>query len=294
MTGAVDPPRLKARAFVALQYLLPQHALSRVVWHAARSTRPPIKDFLIRSFLRRFQVRMDEAVEADPCAFPSFNAFFTRALKPGARPIAAGPAIVSPVDGTISQIGRIDADRLIQAKGHHYTLGALLAGDAGLVSTFHGGEFATIYLAPCNYHRVHMPLDGRLAGSTHVPGRLFSVNTATAAAVPNLFARNERVTCLFETPIGRMAVILVGALFVGSMATVWAGDVTPARARSPSRLSLPASPLQLGRGAELGRFNMGSTVILLLERGRIRWNADLVPGVALRVGQGIGTLLAPG
>lgn len=291
MTNAVDPPRLKDRAFVTLQNLLPQHALSRMVWRATRSTRPALKNFLIRSFLRRFDVAMDEAVESDPFVYPSFNAFFTRALKPGVRAVAPAPAIVSPVDGTISQIGHIDADRVIQAKGRDFTLGALLAGDAELVPVFLGGEFATIYLAPYDYHRVHMPLDGRLTGCTHVPGRLFSVNTATAAAVPGLFARNERVTCLFDTPVGRMAVILVGALFVGSMTTVWAGDVTPARRRSPTRLSVPASPYRLARCAELGRFNMGSTVIVLFEPGRVRWHADLAAGVALRVGQAIGTLL---
>lgn len=291
MTQPADRPRLKDRAFVALQYFLPQHALSRIVWRAARSTRPGFKDFLIRGFLRRFAVTMGEAVESDPFAHPSFNAFFTRALKAGARPIAPAPAIVSPVDGTLSQIGRIDADRLIQAKGHDFRLGALLAGDAELVPVFRGGEFATIYLAPYNYHRIHMPLDGELVGCTHVPGRLFSVNTATAAAVPDLFARNERVTCLFETPAGRMAVILVGALFVGSMATVWAGDVTPARRRSATRLPLPTAPVRLTRGTELGRFNMGSTVIVLLEPARARWQADLAVGTTLRVGQPIGTVL---
>lgn len=289
--SAVDRPRMKDRAFVALQYSLPQHTLSRIVWRAARNTRPAIKNFLIRSFLRRFEVAMEEAVEGDAFAYPSFNAFFTRALKADARPIAPAPAIASPVDGTISQIGDIDTDRLLQAKGHQFTLGALLAGDAEFVPVFHGGAFATIYLAPYNYHRIHMPLDGRLLSCTHVPGRLFSVNTATAAAVPGLFARNERVTCLFETSAGHMAVILVGALFVGSMATVWAGDITPARRHAPTRLALPASPVRLARGAELGRFNMGSTVIVLFERGRAAWEPRLVAGSTARVGQPIGNLL---
>jgi phosphatidylserine decarboxylase len=290
MTRAAETPRLRDRAFVAVQHLLPQHALSRIVWHATRSTRPAFKDFLIRSFLSRFDVNMDEALESNPFAYPSFNAFFTRALKPSVRPQPPDPAVVSPVDGTVSQIGSIDGDRLIQAKGHDFTLGALLAGDAELVPVFHRGEFATIYLAPYNYHRIHMPLDGRLTGTTHVPGRLFSVNTATAAAVPDLFARNERVTCLFETSLGRMAVVLVGALFVGSMATVWAGDVTPARRRAPTRLDLPATPPRLERGGELGRFNMGSTVIVLFEAGRVRWRPELAAGVTVRVGQPIGTL----
>ncbi len=283
---------MRDRAFIAMQYLLPQHTLSRLVGCAARSTWRSWKNFLIRSFLRRFPVRMDEAIEPEPFAYPSFNAFFTRALRPGVRPIAPPPAVVSPVDGTISQIGRIEEDRLIQAKGHSFTLAALLAGDSELAPTFAGGEFATIYLAPYNYHRIHMPLDGGLISTTYVPGRLFSVNTVTARAVPELFARNERVSCVFTTQVGLVAVILVGALFVGSLSTVWAGDLARPRRHKPTRLDAPRSPLFLPRGAELGRFNMGSTVIVLFEPGKVKWNPAAQAGGAVQLGQGIGTLLA--
>lgn len=283
---------MRERAFIALQHLLPQHTLSRLVGHATRCTMPGWKNFLIRNFLRHYAVRMDEALQPDPFAYPSFNEFFTRALRPELRPVAPTGAVASPVDGTISQIGRIEGEELIQAKDHRFTLPRLLEGDVELAPTFEGGSFATIYLAPYNYHRIHMPLAGGLIGTTHVPGRLFSVNTATAAAVPSLFTRNERITCVFETGVGLMAVILVGALFVGGMATVWAGEVTPARGRKPRRLDTPRSPVYLERGDELGRFNMGSTVILLFEPGRVRWHPQFGAGSEVRMGQPLGALVA--
>jgi phosphatidylserine decarboxylase len=280
---------MREHAFIAMQYLLPQHLLSRLVGRLARATWRPWKNFLIRAFLRHFRVRMDEAVEPDPFVYPSFNAFFTRALRPDVRFLAAAPAIACPVDGTVSQAGRIDGERLIQAKGRDFTLAALMAGDEHLAPTFQGGSFATIYLAPYNYHRIHMPIDGGLISTTFVPGRLFSVNAATARRVPRLFARNERITCVFETEVGLMAVILVGALFVGSMSTVWAGDVArPGRPR-PKRLDAPRSPVFLRRGAELGRFNMGSTVIVMFEPERVRWNAGLAAGATVQLGEAIGT-----
>jgi len=280
------------RLFVGMQYLLPQHALARVVYRATRSTAPRWKNFLIRSFLRGFDVDMEEAREPDPLAYPSFNAFFTRALRPDARPVVPTPdAVASPVDGMVSQVGRIDSNLLLQAKGHTYSLDALLAGDLELESRLRGGEFATIYLAPYNYHRIHMPLAGRVVATTHVPGHLFSVNTVTARHVPELFARNERVVCVFETGVGLMVMVLVGALFVGSMETVWAGEITPARRRAPTRL--PTQAVGLERGAEMGRFNMGSTVIVLFEANRVRWSETLAPGELVKMGERVGTLIGP-
>jgi phosphatidylserine decarboxylase len=289
MSNDNERPTWRDRLFVGMQYLLPQHTLSRVVYRSTRSTAPRFKNFLIRSFLRGFDVNMDEAVEPDAFAYPSFNAFFTRALRPGARPIDSMPdAVTSPVDGMVSQVGRIDANLLLQAKGHTYALDALLAGDLELEKRLRGGEFATIYLAPFNYHRVHMPLAGRIVATTHVPGHLFSVNTVTARHVPELFARNERVICVFETGAGLMVMVLVGALFVGSMETVWAGEITPARRRNPTRL--PTQAIDLARGGEMGRFNMGSTVIVLFEANRVRWNETLAPGALVKMGQRVGSL----
>lgn len=277
---------LRGRLFVALQYVLPQHALSRLVLRATRVRSVWFKDLLTRGFLRLFPVDMSEAVETDPHAYGSFNEFFTRALQPGARPIAAGAhAVASPVDGAVSECGAIDAVSLLQAKGRRYTLAALLANQPW-ANRFEGGSFATLYLAPFNYHRIHMPVSGRLLDTVYVPGRLFSVNTVTARHVPRLFARNERVLTLFETEFGWVAVVLVGALNVGSMATVWAGDITPARRRAVTRLAVPA--VRLAKGAELGRFNMGSTVILLFERGRVRWHPGLRAGAIVQLGQALG------
>ena len=273
------------RLFVGLQYLLPQHALSRLVLAATRVRAAWFKNGLIRGFLKLYRVDMSEAAETDPDRYGSFNEFFTRALKQGARPIASGDAVASPVDGCVSEAGIIDGDRLLQAKGRHYRLTELLAAQPW-ASRFEGGSFATIYLAPFNYHRVHMPLRGELRETVYVPGRLFSVNNVTARHVPRLFARNERVLTLFDTAYGQMALILVGALNVGSMATVWAGDITPAAQRRVTRL--PAGPTVLDKGAELGRFNMGSTVIVLFEPHRVRWDAAVRAGSPVRLGQSLG------
>jgi phosphatidylserine decarboxylase len=285
-----------SRLFVTLQHLLPQHALSSVVRGATRVRVPWFKDALIGAFLRGYRPDLSDAAVPDPRAYESFNAFFTRALRADARPITAGvEALACPVDGTVSQAGPIEGDQLFQAKGHPYSLEALLAGAApGWARRFRDGRFATIYLAPYNYHRIHMPNDGTLQEAWHVPGRLFSVNAATAAAVPGLFARNERVVLLFEGDCGPFAVILVGALFVGSMDTVWHGEVTPRTGRIATRLELnPAGhPLTLPKGAELGRFNMGSTVILLYGAGRAELAADCVPGRIVRLGESIGRTLA--
>ena len=276
------------RLFVWLQYLLPQHGLSRLVLAATRMRTPWFKNSIIRGFLKLYDVDMQEAAASDPLSYGSFNEFFTRELKDGARPIAADPRdIASPVDGCVSEAGPIDRDLLLQAKGRRYRLTELLAAQPW-ASRFEGGSFATIYLAPFNYHRVHMPLRGVLRETVYVPGRLFSVNGVTAQHVPGLFARNERVLTLFDSDQGGFGLVLVGALNVGSMATVWAGDITPAARRVVTRI--PAPPATLEKGAELGRFNMGSTVILLFEPNRARWHPDLRAGRVVRLGQSLGRL----
>jgi len=276
------------RAFVWFQHLLPQHALSRLILRATRVRTPWFKNALVRGFLKLYAVDMTEAAQGDPLSFGSFNEFFTRTLKPGARSIAADPAAIAcPVDGTISEAGSIDGERLVQAKGRCYALTELMAARPW-ARDFEGGSFATIYLAPFNYHRVHMPLRGQLKDTVYVPGRLFSVNAATAAHVPKLFARNERVLTLFDTAFGQVAVILVGALNVGSIATVWAGDIAPAARRVITRL--PPQDVSLEKGEELGRFNMGSTVILLFQRNRAQWLSEVRAGAIVRLGQSMGSL----
>lgn len=276
------------RLFVWLQYVLPQHALSRLVLRATRVRSPGFKNNLIKGFLKLYTVEMSDALQPDPLQYASFNEFFTRALKPEKRPLAAAPdAIICPVDGTVSEAGRIDSDLLLQAKGQRYSLATLLAGQPW-AKHFEGGSFATIYLAPYNYHRIHMPLRGRLLNTVFVPGRLFSVNAVTARYVPRLFARNERVLTHFDTDHGEFALVLVGALNVGSIATVWAGDIAPSPHRVVSVLAPQA--VELERGAELGRFNMGSTVILLFEAGRAQWAPEVKAGMPVRLGQSLGTL----
>lgn len=287
-TIPTESPTLRARLFVAMQYLLPQHFLSRQVHRLARSRVKPVKNALIGAFVRHFRPDMSAAADPEPRDYPSFNAFFTRSLRPGARPCDPDPrALASPVDGTVSQIGRLDGLRMLQAKGHDYSVEALLGGASGWAERFAGGSFATLYLAPYNYHRIHMPAAATLSGAWFVPGRLFSVNAVTAAAVPGLFARNERVVCTFEEGPFAFGLALVGALFVGSIATVWHGDVTPCSPRRATELPLDTgrAPMRLERGAELGRFNMGSTVILLLPPGAAEWLPGLRPGSSVRVGQ---------
>jgi phosphatidylserine decarboxylase len=287
-----DTESVGARLFVALQYLLPQHLLSQLAHQLTRSRLPWFKNLLIRSFMSEYRPDLSEALETNPLAYESFNAFFTRALRDGARPLAPEEsALVSPVDGSVSQAGPLDGSWLVQAKGIAYTLESLLASDAW-AEGFRGGAFATLYLAPTNYHRVHMPAPGTLRAAWYVPGALFSVNTATAAGVPGLFARNERLVCVFGEGAQSFALVLVGALLVGSMSTVWHGEVTP---RSPRRrIELPLqstrAALTLARGAEMGRFNMGSTVIVVLPPGRGKWRPDLLPGTPIRMGERLGEL----
>ena len=251
MSDASAAGSLRDRLFVGFQYVLPQHALSRLILAATRVRSPWFKNLLTRGFLALFSVDMSEAVESDPYRYRTFNEFFTRALRPETRPIASSPAaIVSPVDGMVSECGAIEENRLLQAKGQVYTLGDLLAGQPW-AEHFEGGTFATIYLAPYNYHRIHMALRGVLTDTVYVPGNLFSVNSATARQVPRLFARNERVLTLFDTAFGRFGLVMVGALNVGSMATVWAGNITPAARRLVTRIPCPS--LTLDKGAERRR-----------------------------------------
>jgi phosphatidylserine decarboxylase len=287
-------PGLGARLFVALQHLLPQHALSGLMYRLARVRWRPLKDLLIAAFLRLYRIDMTEASEPNPKAYPHFNAFFTRALRPDARPHDPDPqTVVSPVDGMVSQSGRIRSGRLIQAKGRDFTVEELLGGDPEQARTFSGGTFATIYLAPSDYHRIHMPLGGDFTWMQHIPGRLFSVNATTADLVPRLFARNERVVCRFDTELGAMAMVLVGAIFVGGIETVWSGEVTPARTPKPSVTpGAGVGSVRLERGAEMGRFNLGSTVVLLIEPGRVQLDETLVPGRKIRLGQRLGRPVA--
>ncbi len=289
-----ESPGAAGRVFVALQHLLPQHGISRLVLAATRSRATVFKNALIRLFVRGFKPDMSDAVEREPTAYASFNEFFTRALRPETRPIDPDSrAIVSPVDGTVSEAGRLSEDRLLQAKGHEYTLRALLAGNRAWERTFAGGSFATIYLAPYNYHRIHMALPGELRESFYVPGKLFSVNRTTAQLVPGLFARNERVFCGFDSAGVPWGIVLVGALNVGSMATVWHGDVTPRKYRdevTPLPVHGVLAPTELPKGAEMARFNMGSTIILLLPPGTSTWASTLTAGRTVRMGERIGTL----
>ena len=277
------------RAFALLQDLLPQHLLSRAMHGLARSETPWVRNAILRFVLRAYpQIDLGEAANPDPFAYPSFNAFFTRALKPGVRPLAGGEReLVSPVDGTLSQLGTVRAGQVLQAKGMHYTAGALLA-DAAADARYEGGGYACIYLAPYDYHRIHMPLAGRLTDTRYVPGRLYSVNAATTRVVPALFARNERVVCEFETELGPLAVVMVGALFVGSIETVFAGEVNPPRSRGGLVAHIGTGVgRQFARGEELGRFNMGSTVIVLLGNRTTRFAERLGPGSTLRLGQAL-------
>lgn len=275
--------------FVRLQYLLPKQALTQLAGWAAERRGGWLTHTVIRWFIRRYQVDMSEAANPDPASYASFNDFFTRALRSDARPLAADEqTLVMPVDGAISQLGIIASDQLYQAKGHHYSSEALLGGDRPLAARFSNGHFATIYLSPRDYHRIHLPLAGTLRAMIYVPGELFSVNPLTVAHVPGLFARNERLVTLWDTAVGPMALVLVGATIVGSMETVWAGTITPPRGSAPFHWHYPASgpqAIQLPRGGEMGRFKLGSTVILLFGADAIRFAAGLDEAEPVRLGQ---------
>ncbi|GAA4325478.1 archaetidylserine decarboxylase [Pigmentiphaga soli] len=281
---------IKDTLFIASQYAAPHALISRLAGRVADSRTPWLKNALIRRFIRRYDVDMSQALREDPTAYESFNDFFTRALKNDARPLDPAPeAVLCPTDGAISQIGPIDGDAIFQAKGHSFTATDLLGGDPVRARAFQGGHFATVYLSPRDYHRVHMPLAGTLRQTVYVPGRLFSVNPLTARRVPNLFARNERLACLFDTALGPMAVVLVGAMIVGSIETVWAGLVTPHAARpvvTDFDVQAPDA-VHLDRGAEMGRFKLGSTVVVLLGPQVLRWASRLVHLEPVRMGQNL-------
>jgi phosphatidylserine decarboxylase len=280
------------RLFVMSQYATPQLAVSRLAGRLAdNESVPALKNRAIRWFIDRYGVDMSEALEPEPEAYPSFNAFFTRALKPGLRPVdESADALISPVDGAVSQLGQVANDRAFQAKGQSFSLTELLGGDRKRCEPFRDGEFATIYLAPHDYHRIHMPLTGTLREMVYIPGKLFSVNPVTAASVPNLFARNERVACIFDTAAGPMAMVLVGAMIVGSVETRWAGVVAPGP-RLVTSTRYDDTDITLRKGEEMGRFRLGSTVIIVLPKDSVAWNADEVPGKRLRMGKGFGRLL---
>jgi phosphatidylserine decarboxylase len=281
------------RLAVLPQYLLPKQALTQLMGWLASREGGSATTAAIGWFVRRYGVDMAEAAEPDISRYATFNAFFTRELKAGARPQAAD-GLLCPVDGAISQFGAIRAGRIVQAKGHDYSVHALVGGDAALAAHFQGGHYATLYLSPRDYHRIHMPCAGRLLRMIHVPGELFSVNPTTARGVPGLFARNERVVCVFEGDDGRpWANVLVGATIVGSMATVWHGVVNPPRPGTVREWAYLDRDLRLARGAEMGRFLLGSTVVLLFPPGPLRFNPRWAPGGAIRMGEAMAETTAP-
>lgn len=276
--------------FIVFQYLIPQHALSRLVGYFAASETPWIKNTFITRFAAKYQINMAEAREENPTAYASFNAFFTRALKDGMRPVdPAADALVSPADGAISQLGAIKQGRIFQAKGRDYSVTELLGGDAQLAEQFNDGHFMTVYLSPRDYHRVHMPITGKLVKTIYVPGDLFSVNPTTAQNVPALFARNERLVCIFDTPVGQVASVMVGAMIVAGIETVWSGQVCPLP-KKPQTVEFNGTEILLEKGAEMGRFKLGSTVVLCLPKGSVNFNTDLAEDSVLRMGEKIGTL----
>ena len=278
------------RLAVLPQYLLPKKLVTQLAGRFASAELGGVTQAAISRFVAHYGVDMSEAAEPDITRYTSFNDFFTRALRAGARPLADAD-YVCPVDGAISQFGAIERDQIFQAKGHHYSTCALLAGDAALAAEFENGQFATIYLSPKDYHRIHMPCAGRLLRMVYVPGDLFSVNPTTVRGVPGLFARNERVVSLFDTARGPFVLVLVGATIVGSMATVWHGVVTPPRPGEIKRWDYADKPVELAKGAEMGRFLLGSTVVLLWPKGTLKFNPDWTPGGAVRMGQMMGKAL---
>jgi len=272
-----------------VQYLLPQHGLSRLMSKVTHSENQVINNLFIQQVIKHYGVNMDEALESSIDRYLSFNQFFTRPLKPEARPLTTEPlAIASPADGVISQSGSINDGEIFQAKGKSFTATSLLGGCSQRAAPFNKGLFSTIYLSPKDYHRLHMPLTGRLTEMVHIPGRLFSVNTATTETVPELFARNERVVAIFDTEAGPMALVLVGAIFVSSIETVWHGVVTPPTMSKVRSWQYSDDAPTLAIGAEMGRFNMGSTIIVLFGQDKVQWQAELKAGYAVKQGELIG------
>ena len=279
----------KDKAFIASQYLIPQHLLSRLVGWLAASEIRWLKNTFISFFIRRYNVNMSEAQRKSADEFRCFNDFFTRELEEGVRPLAEGDnQIVSPADGAVSQLGKIENGRIFQAKGQDYSLIELLGGSSGRAEEFMGGEFATIYLSPKDYHRVHMPLTGTLREMVYVPGDLFSVNKTTAENVPRLFARNERVVAIFDTEQGPMAMVLVGAMIVAAVETVWAGLITPPKRELKVVDYTSPQAVTLQKGEEMGRFLLGSTVVLCFGKDKIHWLESLQADTPLNMGEAIG------
>ena len=275
------------RLAVLPQYFFPKQALTRFAGWVSSRERGWVTTEIIRRFVLKYRVNMDEALQSDIAGYATFNDFFTRALKPGARPIADAD-LVSPVDGAISQFGVIAHDQILQAKGHNYSITAAVGGDAALAAQYEHGSFATLYLSPRDYHRIHMPLGGRLTRMTYVPGELFSVNPITARGVPGLFARNERVVCVFESARGPFVLILVGATIVGSMATVWHGVINRSRGKAVRTWTYPRQgepEVVLKKGDEMGRFLLGSTVVILFPKGQLNFNREWAPGRSIRLGE---------
>ncbi len=281
------------RLKVTAQYLLPKQALTVLAGKLAGARAGGLTTRVIRWFVGRYGVNMAEAANPDIASYPSFNEFFTRPLKPGARPLADADYIC-PVDGAISQFGRIERDQIFQAKGHSYSTHALVGGDRDLAIQFQDGEFATLYLSPRDYHRIHMPCDGRLTRMIYIPGDLFSVNPVTARGVPGLFARNERVVCVFENDAGPFVLTLVGATIVGSMATVWHGQVNPPRPGTIKEWDYAPGEVTLKKGDEMGRFLLGSTVVMLFPKRRLRFTEAWTPTRAIRMGEAMGSRVLPG
>ena len=277
------------RLKVLPQYLLPKQALTVLAGTLAGAQAGGLSTAAIRAFIGRYGVNMAEAEQPDPAAYACFNDFFTRALRAGARPLADAD-FLCPVDGAISQFGPITRDRIFQAKGHDYSTHALVGGDRDLAIQFQDGDFATLYLSPRDYHRIHMPCDGRLTRMIYVPGALFSVNPTTARGVPGLFARNERVVCVFENDeIGPFVLVLVGATIVGSMATVWQGQINPPRTGKIREWDYAPGQVTLKKGDEMGRFLLGSTVVMLFPKKRIRFTPDWAPARPIRMGEAMGS-----
>lgn len=286
----MSSPDLHDRLFVMLQHVLPQQGLTRFAEFVANSRGAWTRGIIPR-FIRKYGVDMSEAVESDPSRYACFNDFFTRALRPGVRPLADAP-FVSPVDGAVIDCVHLQDDTILQVKGHPYSARALVGGDASLVADFADGDAISIYLSPKDYHRIHMPCDGRLLRMIHVPGSLYSVNPATVAGVPGLFARNERVVCLFESSFGPFVLTLVGAMVVGSMQTVWHGLINPPRTGRLREWRYDDQDIRLARGEEMGRFLLGSTVVMLFPKGVLRARADWLPGRSVRMGEAMADAVA--
>jgi phosphatidylserine decarboxylase len=277
------------KLFIGLQHLIPQHGLSRAAGWLASSENAFIKNTFITWFVKRYNVDMSLAAEENPLAYRCFNDFFTRALKPNARPIdSTTDSIVCPADGAISQVGKIIDGHVFQAKGQSYTALELLGGDEQLAAEFTDGNFATVYLSPRDYHRVHMPYGGKLRAMVSIPGELFSVNTVTAENVPRLFARNERAVAIFDTDIGPMAVVLVGAMIVAGIETVWDGQIAPFASREIATSHYPYQNINLNKGDEMGRFKLGSTAIVLFAKDKIRWDDNFSAGTPTKMGEQMG------